>query len=109
MIIVGKLTQANQFETLYRLENQIDEIQSLQWQIKVNEDENSDGAVKWPKLASGSRDGTLVVWNVQQETVFRKVTPPKDKQLTTNQQARSFMAAAWSVHEAERVYFSSYK
>ncbi|KAJ2956227.1 hypothetical protein NQZ79_g7887 [Umbelopsis isabellina] len=108
MIIVGRLNQTNQFETLYRLENQIDEIQSLQWQIKIKEEENSDGGVKWPKLASGSRDGTLVVWNVQQESVFRKVTPPKDKQLTTNQQARSFMAAAWSVHEAERLYFSSY-
>ncbi|KAG2172005.1 hypothetical protein INT43_001482 [Umbelopsis isabellina] len=108
MIIAGKVNQANQFETLYRLENQIDEIQSLQWQVKVSEEENSDGTVKWPKLASGSRDGTLVVWNVQQETVFRKVTPPKDKQLTTNQQARSFMAAAWSVHEADRLYFSSY-
>ncbi|KAM3579125.1 hypothetical protein VKS41_008351 [Umbelopsis sp. WA50703] len=77
-------------------------------QVKVNE-EGLDGAVKWPKLASGSRDGTLVVWDVQQENVFRKVTPPKDKQLTNNQQARSFMATTWSVNESDRLYFTSYK
>jgi WD40 repeat protein len=105
MIIVGKLNNLQQFEILYRLEHQIDEIQSLQWQYTQPSEQYND----WPMLASGSRDGSLVIWNVPNEDVFRKVSPPKDKQMTNNQQSRIFTVVAWSTSIHQRLFFSSLK
>ncbi|CAO3684791.1 unnamed protein product [Umbelopsis ramanniana] len=103
MIIVGKLNSLQQFEILYRLEHQIDEIQSLRWQYIQPFEQNTG----WPKLASGSRDGSLVIWDVPNEDVCRKISPPKDKQMTNNQQSRVFTVVAWSTIIPQRLFFSS--
>jgi len=105
MIIVGKLNSLQQFEIIYRLEHQIDEIQSLRWQYTQPFEQNTG----WPKLASGSRDGSLVIWDVPNEDVCRKISPPKDKQMTNNQQSRVFTVVAWSTLMPERLFFSSLK
>ncbi|KAI8578664.1 hypothetical protein K450DRAFT_245947 [Umbelopsis ramanniana AG] len=103
MIIVGKLNSLQQFEILYRLEHQIDEIQSLRWQHTQPFEQNTN----WPKLASGSRDGSLVIWDVPNEDVRLKVSPPKDKQMTNNQQSRVFTVVAWSTILPQRLFYSS--
>jgi WD40 repeat protein len=103
MVIVGKLNTAQQLEIIYRLENQIDEIQSLRWQHVSAE---SDA---WPLLSSGSRDASLVIWDVPKEEVYQKITPPKDNQTTKSQQSRVFTVAAWAIHIPERLFFTTFK
>lgn len=105
MIIVGKLNAIQQFETLYRLENHIDEIQSLQWQHFVP----FEPANGWPMLASGSKDASVVIWDVPHENVYERITPPRDKQLTSSQMTRVFTVCCWATHKPERLFFSSFK
>ncbi|CAG8603467.1 7355_t:CDS:2, partial [Acaulospora colombiana] len=80
------------------------EIQSLSWETP----KDCSLVAKYTFLASGSRDKTVRIWNVEEECLEKEISLPQPMHhLTEQQKSRLWVAVAW-IPESNRVLSSSY-
>ncbi|CAG8608519.1 20642_t:CDS:10 [Cetraspora pellucida] len=80
------------------------EIQSLSWELPTGDYDTA----KYTLLASGSRDKTIRIWNVDEESSIKTINLPQPMHhLTDQQKSRVWVAATW-IPDRNSVITSSY-
>ncbi|CAG8500464.1 3388_t:CDS:10, partial [Racocetra persica] len=80
------------------------EIQSLSWEFPTGDYDTA----KYTLLASGSRDKTIRIWNVEEESSIKTINLPQPMHhLTDQQKSRVWVASTW-IPDRNSVITSSY-
>ncbi|CAG8551980.1 9082_t:CDS:10, partial [Scutellospora calospora] len=103
-IIVVKVDSDLNGRIARRLKGHDFEIQSLSWELPNGDCQNA----KYTFLASGSRDKTVRIWNVEEENSIKTINLPQPMHhLTDQQKSRLWVATTW-IPERNSVITSSY-
>ncbi|CAG8533434.1 16452_t:CDS:10 [Acaulospora morrowiae] len=103
-IIIVKIDSDLNGKIVRRLKGHDMEIQSLSWETP----KHHSFVNKYTLLASGSRDKTVHIWNVEEECLEKVINLPHPMHhLTEQQKSRFWVATAW-IPETNRVLSSSY-
>ncbi|RIB16619.1 quinon protein alcohol dehydrogenase-like superfamily [Gigaspora rosea] len=103
-IIVVKIDSDLNGRIARRLNGHDFEIQSLSWELPTGDCHTA----KYTLLASGSRDKTIHIWNVEEECSVKTINLPHPMHhLTDQQKSRLWVAVTW-IPERNSVITSSY-
>ncbi|KAK9766134.1 hypothetical protein K7432_005010 [Basidiobolus ranarum] len=104
-MMILKITPEEEMSVLFRLKGHDDEIHSLSWQ----EAGWDTSEAEYRRLASGSRDKSVKVWDVPNERQMLSLKLPKAKgHLTEQQKSRIWTSVMWDPSSAHKLICSSY-